>query len=78
MTGNVFPLGRPLRPGARERVPARIPPLDAGGLHEIHAAPEDWAAAMAFALFSTIRRDSEQGRHGLASTGRAGTGRRSS
>lgn len=63
MTGNVFPLGRPLRPKARERVPARIPPLDAGGLHEIHAAPEDWAAAMAFALFSTIRRDSEQGRH---------------
>lgn len=72
MTGNVFPLGRPLRPGARERVSARMPPLDAGGLHEIHAAPEDWAAAMAFALFSTIRRDSEQDRHEV---GRHGAGR---
>lgn len=72
MTGNVFPLGRPLRPGARERVPAPMPPLDAGGLHEIHAAPEDWAAAMAFALFSTVRRDSEQDRHEV---GKHGAGR---
>ncbi len=71
MTGNVFPLGRPLRPEARERVSARMPPLDAGGLHEIHAAPEDWAAAMAFALFSTIRRDSEQDRHGAGRHGQA-------
>lgn len=71
MTGNVFPLGRPLRPEARERVSARMPPLDAGGLHEIHAAPEDWAAAMAFALFSTIRRDSAQDRHEVGRHGQA-------
>lgn len=60
MTGNVFQLGRPLRSAARERVPARMPLLDAGGLHEIHAAPEDWAAAMAFALFSGGHGDREQ------------------
>ena len=66
MTGNVFQLGRPLRPPARERVSARMPPLDAGGLHEIHAAPEDWAAAMAFALSAAVRGKGEHERHGQA------------
>lgn len=71
MTGNVFQLGRPLRSAARERVSARMPLLDAGGLHEIHAAPEDWAAAMAFALFSSGHGDREQGGCGQNGRGQA-------
>lgn len=54
MNGNILELGAP-----RHVVPRpekRLPLLQAGYLHEIHARRDDWAAASAFAL-SSIARD---------------------
>lgn len=54
MNGNILELGAP-RPDA-SRAEKRLPLLQAGYLHEIHARGDDWAAASAFAL-SGIARD---------------------
>jgi protein ImuA len=53
MNGNVLELGASPRDASR---PEKRPLLQAGCLHEIHAARDDWAAASAFAL-STLARD---------------------
>jgi len=53
MTGNILELGTQRTAGRRAE--QRLPSLESGYLHEIHAQCDDWAAATLFALSTLVR-----------------------